>query len=252
MKLRNTLVKKTSAKTMPIKMLSLSLGLAVMLAFGVAAEASRPERGNEITRSNSFLAGHPDLHWRTLGSKNYSGGRFEDALKQFKRAARHADKVSQAMVAEMFWNGEGTEADRALAYAWMDLAAERGYKDLLAKREAYWNQLTPEEREQALTKGEAVYAEYGDAVAKPRIAAALRRARNNITGSRTGAVGTLRIQISDGVGGALEVNGSDYFASKYWEPREYFEWQEKIWNDRPRGQVDVGAVAPEGRASASE
>ncbi len=247
MKLQNSLVKSA-----PIKILSLGLGLAVMMMFGVVADASRPERGNEITQSSGFLSGHPDLRWRTSGTKSYGDGRFEEALKEFKRAARHADKISQAMVAEMYWRGEGTEVDRALAYAWIDLAAERGYKDLLAKREAYWNKLSPDEREQALAKGEAVYAEYGDAVAKPRIEAALRRARSATTGSRTGAVGALRIRISDGFGGYMEVDGSDYYASKYWEPREYFEWHERLWNERPRGQVDVGDVAPEGGASATE
>ncbi len=132
--------------------------------------------------------------------------------------------------------------DRALAYAWMDLASERAYKDLLARREGYWNALSEVERERALQQGASIYAEYGDDVAKPRIEAVLRRARSKTTGSRLGAVGALRIQISDGAGGMMEVDGSQYYASKYWKPEEYFTWQEKTWVDLPRGQVEVGEL----------
>jgi uncharacterized protein len=230
----------------------LGVGFGLMMVFGTTAMANKPERSNAMTQSSGFLSAHPDLRWRTEAVKSYSDGHFEEAMDRFKRAALHADKISQAMVAEMYWRGEGVEADRSLGYAWMDLAAERGYKDLLAKREAYWNQLSAVEREQAIAKGEDVYARYGDAVAKPRIEAALKRARSKITGSRTGAVGALRIQIADGFGGFMEVDGSQYYASKYWEPREYFQWHERLWNERPRGQVDVGELAPEGGEPANK
>lgn len=230
-----------------------ALGSLLIPQLGSAAEeGAKPEQPEALTQSASFLSGHPDLRWRTEGAKSYFDGRYEDALKQFKRAARHADKPSQAMVAEMYWRGEGVEADRAIAYAWMDLAAERHYRDLLIKRERYWADLEPTERERALVIGDAIYAEYGDAVAKPRIEAALRRARNQTTGSRTGFVGALKVMISDGAGGFLEVDGSQYYAAKYWKPEEYFRWQEQVWTDAPRGQVDVGELERAGRESRAE
>lgn len=229
--------------------LTLAMAFAPVAAFDARASAKAPERTNEVTQSNGFLSAHPDLRWRTEATKDYGEGRFEDALARFKRASRHADKISQAMVAEMYWRGEGTPVDRSLAYAWMDLAAERGYKELLAKREGYWNALSVDEREQAIAKGQAIYAEYGDAVAKPRIEAALRRGRSQTTGSRLGAVGALTIRIADGRGGILTVDGSQYYAEKYWEPRAYFEWHERLWTERQRGQVDVGEVSTEAGAS---
>ncbi len=222
-------------------------GLAV-----AAEESEKPQQPEALTQSASFLSGHPDLRWRTEAAKSYFAGRYEDALKQFKRAARHADKPSQAMVAEMYWRGEGVAADRAIAYAWMDLASERHYRDLLIKRERYWNELAPTERERALVIGDAVYAEYGDAVAKPRIEAALRRARSQTTGSRTGFVGALKVMISDGGGGFLEVDGSQYYAAKYWKPEEYFKWQEQVWVDAPRGKVDVGELEPAAKDSTAD
>ena len=214
----------------------------LLLASTQTAVAGKREEANAITQSESFLVGHPDLRWRTEGVESYGKGNFDKALKYFKRAARHADKPSAAMVGEMYWRGEGVPMDRALAYVWMDLAAERKYADLLARREVYWQQMTAEERDRALVEGAAVYAEYGDDVAKPRIVSALRRARSQTTGSRTGFVGALKVMISTGGGGFMEVDGSQYYASKYWEPKEYFTWQDKVWADLPRGQVDVGDV----------
>ena len=225
--------------------------LATLAGTAQAGDRKR-EEATAVTQSSSFLSGHPDLRWRTEGVKRYGEGDYANALKSFKRAARHADKPSAAMVAEMYWRGEGTEADRPLGYAWMDLASERGYRDLLAKREAYWNALNEDERQRALAVGEAIYAEFGDSVAKPRIEAALRRARSKTTGSRTGFVGALTLMISNGNGGFMEVDGSQYYADKYWEPKEYFNWQEKVWADLPKGTVNVGEVQSTTAAAADD
>ncbi len=221
---------------------------------GVQAREKR-EQAHALTQSYGFLSAHPDLRWRTEGVQSYEQGRYEEAMTRFKRASHYADKPSQAVVAEMYWRGLGVAADRALAYAWMDLASERSYKDLLARREGYWQALSEDERTRALQQGASIYAEYGDDVAKPRIEAVLRRARSKSTGSRLGAVdavGALRIWISDGAGGMLEVDSSQYYASKYWKPEEYFTWQEKTWVDLPRGQVEVGELESSGRTRTTE
>ena len=72
-----------------------------------------------------------DLRFRLHGLEEFKAGRHEDAFKFFQRASFYADKPSQGMVAEMLWNGQGVAKDPALAYAWMDLAAERGYVDMV-------------------------------------------------------------------------------------------------------------------------
>lgn len=218
------------------------LAMSFGLASGTVVARDKREQTNAITQSDSFMSGHPDLRWRTEGVESYGKGHFEEAMKRFKRAARYADKPSQAMVAEMYWRGEGVPQDRALGYVWIEMAAERGYRDFLAKREFFWKNMSQGERDRALADGVAIFDEFGDAMAKPRIERELRRARSQTTGSRTGHVGALTIMISNGAGGFMEVDGSQYYASKYWEPKEYFNWQEKIWADLPRGQVDVGAV----------
>src|SRR3546814_6828921 len=83
-------------------------------------------------------------------------------MDQFLRAARYADKPSQAMVAEMHWRGLGVPQDRELGYAWMDLAAERMYPNFVIKRERYWQLLDADQRSNAIERGQQLLAEYGD------------------------------------------------------------------------------------------
>lgn len=202
--------------------------------------ASDPNIDSNII-SAGFLAHHPDLLYRQRGSDAYQAEQHAEAMGYFRRAALYADKPSQAMIAEMLWQGEGGPADRAQAYAWMDLAAERGYRVFLAKRERYWNTLDAAERERALVEGQAVYARYGDAAAKPRIARVLRRGRQQTTGSRTGFVGNLKILVPGPNGGML-IDGSRYYDPRYWDPEQYAAWHDEIWMKPAPGRVDVGEV----------
>ena len=120
-----------------------------------------------------FVESHPDLRNYRLGLQSYRAGDLEKAFRYFRIASRYSDKPSQSLVAEMYWYGKGVEQDRPLGYAWMDLAAERGYVRLLGLREKYWEAMDAGERERALEVGEQVYADFGDAVAKRRLEVAL-------------------------------------------------------------------------------
>ena len=191
--------------------------------------------------SAGFLSSHPDLRYRLLGLEEFKQGRYEDALRFFQRAAFYADKPSQGMVAEMLWNGQGVAKDPALAYAWMDLAAERSYAGFLGLRERYWNTLSESERERALVEGEAIYAKYGDAAAQPRLATVLRRGRRNITGSRTGFAGNVQIYVP-GPGGFEQIDGTKFFDDRYWDPKQYQAWHDSIWMKPRIGRVSVGEV----------
>ncbi len=194
-----------------------------------------------ILSSESFINAHPDLMHRTRGLNAYKKDRFSEAFAHFKRGAKFADKPSQGMVAEMLWNGQGVEVNRALAYAWMDLAAERHYPTMLAHREKYWSVLSETERAQAISLGQEVYANYGDDIAKKRLATALRRAKNSVTGSRTGMVGTLSITIQTS-SGPQTIDGSQYYQDKFWKPELYAKWQDEAWKNPPSGKVDIGPL----------
>lgn len=198
----------------------------------------------EILRSAGFEGAHPDLWFRRLGAEARQSGRLEDARGYFRRAARFGDKLSQAAYAEMLWEGQGGHVDRSLAYAWMDLAAERGAPLALAHRERYWHRLDETERTRALEVGQAVYAEYGDAVALPRLERTMRRVANNVTGSRTGWVGRVDVSLGmdpSGRTGAPKP-GESYYADRYWKIDDYVRWQNEVLRTPvPEGRVDVGA-----------
>lgn len=208
------------------------------------APARKPPGIDPAVLTEGFLAAHPDLRWRREGVQAYEKGDYEAALTFFKRAARHADKPSQALLADMHWRGQGTAADRALGYIWMDLAAERLYQDFLVFRERYWAELSEAERSDALARGQALYAEYGDDVAKPRLEKVLRRERRNVTGSRLGFVGNLTIIPQTGplAGTGMTLSGERYYAKEYWEPERYWRLQDEIWKAPLRGRVRVGDV----------
>jgi len=193
-------------------------------------------RQQAILSSETFLSDHPDMLNRLRAMQALDKGDFVSAANYFRRSAHYADKQSQAAYAEMLWKGQGVPQDRAEAYAWMDLAAERGYPLFLSFREKYWDALDEEERRRAVEVGQQVYAEYGDDVAKPRMYKILRRALRKVTGSRTGFVGRLTI-IIPGVG---TFDGNTYYNKRFWEPKQYWEWQEEVVAGAREGKVIVG------------
>jgi len=225
------------------------LFLLALLACSASPAGASSSDDPLIVGSRGFLDAHPDIRLRERAGSDYRAKRYREAFNEFKDAARYADKTSQAMVAEMLWNGQGTSVDKPLAYAWIDLAAERGYASLIVQRERYWSELDATQRARAVSVGEGVYAEYGDAVAKPRMERELRSARLAITGSHLGRVGTLAIPgkvrtapgAAAGIGDMVDVvDGSRYFDARYWEPAQYWKWQDQQWRNAD-SHVEVGA-----------
>ncbi|MGA6539140.1 MULTISPECIES: hypothetical protein [Stenotrophomonas] len=218
--------------------------LCGLVGAAAAAEADAPvfdPWAADVLGSETFLASHPDMRYRKLGNEAMQGGRPEQARSYYRRGARYADKLSQAALAELLWNGVGGPADRAAAYAWMDLAAERGDRFLLVHRERYWAALDPAERDRALVEGQALYDTYGDAVAKPRQEREMRRGRNEVTGSRLGWIGALKMTVrgEDGQQQAMPVDR--FLQDRYWEPAQYWHWQAQAMEQMQRaGTVEVG------------
>jgi len=219
---------------------ALGLALATSGSTAVMAQEANADKDAVMT-SDGFLSFHPDLRHRLSGLGDYRKKNYAEAFASFMRAARFADKPSQGMIAEMLWNGQGVEVDRARAYVWMDLAAERGYKMMLVKRENYWDGLTEAERAQALEIGDAIYLEYADKFAKPRLEQRLRQARLRTTGSRTGFVGSLVIEIPT-PSGSRSIDGSTYYKDEYWKPAQYWRMQDSDWKDFGEGSVEIGEI----------
>lgn len=223
------------------RLIALFVCLALSLsATGYAGPASKGEL--DTINTASFLNAHPDMKYRLEGWAAFDDGRYDDALGHFVRASNYADKVSQAMLAQMHWEGKGIAIDRALAYAWSDLAAERGYPRLVAQRERYWSELDPAERMHALEAGKTLYAEYGDEVAKPRMAMHLRKAYRSMVGKRPRR--DAEIFVPDANGDWISIPGRDFYAAKFWEPERYQEWVDQTWAAPPRGNVRAGELEP--------
>lgn len=229
----------------PFHSKTLLLLLVSALAAGPAVAQKRdPAAANPtidpVLVAAGFLDGHPDLRYRARGLDEYGRRNHTAAFEQFKRAAWYSDKPSQAIVAEMLWIGLGVPMDRALAYVWMDLAAERDYRSFKQKRDMYWRQLDEIERARAVREAPAIVAEYADAAAEPRLHAVLVRERRRATGSRLGST-TSPMSIS--VPGVGIIDSTAYYRPRYWEPEQYRAWQDSVWTDlRVIGTVDVGEV----------
>lgn len=226
---------------MPFKALACLCLLAGAFALPVAAQTADNSDERIIMSSAGFLSGHPDLRYRLSGLDKFKKGDYDGALTHFRRAARYGDKPSQGMLGEMFWEGSGVPQDKAMGYVWMDLAAERAYPLMLAKRERYWSELDAEGRARALELGHEAYAEYGDDVAKVRLERELRQAKRNTTGSRVGNVGALTIYIPT-PSGTETIDGSKFYDEKFWDVDQYLQWQDQDWVNNAEGTVDVGEV----------
>ncbi len=223
--------------------------VSVLLLIGTgAAIASTPSWRDDIVATDDvavmdqgYLDAHPDQLFRARGVELLGSGRGTEVIKNLRRAARYGDKPSQALLGALLWEGVEVPMDRAAAYAWMDLASERGYREYLVTREQYWEELSESERVRAVKVGGPIYDGYADVVAKPRLNRQLRHAVRSITGSRTGFVGNLSIIQMDRYTG--NVDGNRFYDRRHWDPKQYWRVQDQLWNPHaPRGHVEVGPL----------
>lgn len=232
---------RRSAPTIAVLLLAMTTASPAWAKKSNAAPPPDPTQ-DALMLTAGFLNGHPDLRFRLLALEKRQAGKLDDAFKFFQRAAYYGDKPSQGMVAEMLWNGTGTEQDKAAAYAWMDLAAERGYEGFLELRERYWAGLDEAQRERATMLGQDIYARYGDDAALPRIANEIRRERKNVTGSRTGFAGNVKIYVPGPAGSMEQIDATKFYDDRYWDPKQYQAWHDAIWMKPRVARVDVGSV----------
>ena len=201
------------------------------------AQAQADPTNNSTMLAAGFMEGHPDLLYRSQGLQAYERGDYAKAMERFRLAAQYADKASQAIIGEMLWAGRGAERDRVMALVWMDLAAERSYPRFMNTRNGFWNALSPAERQRARNLADNLYSEYGDTVAEPRLAKALRRAKTRMSGSRVGSqVSSVQIVVP----GQGSIDGSQFYNPRYWDPKQYRAWHDQFWENAREGRVDVG------------
>ena len=236
---------------------------AIMLvaALGAAHAAEDPLNDSSVQKTlramaNASTWGHPDQFGEFAGLRYYAHHDYKNALKYFKVGAYYADKLSQLSIGLMYLNGEGVAKDPVTAYAWLSVAAERAYPDFVATRDRVKATLTPAQLQQADAVIKTVAARYGDAVAKPRMAAKLRLTQMQITGSRTGfdsGITQLSTKATCGpsvvVGGDVTpqagCGGPSMYARSRWDPKTYFTMRDAEW----KATVSVGALQEGGKAA---
>lgn len=194
-------------------------------------------------------ADHPNERYRLFGQKAAATGNWGDAARDFRLAARYADKYSQHRLSLLYWHGIGVAEDRVEAYIWADLAAERGYPQFLAIREKMWAELTPAQQAAVGERGPARYAEYGDPVAKKRFSAALGQGRMNVTGSRTGFVGFLGVSTPEQLRGSLPnvVDGLEIakiHTPERSDPERYWAHEDRVWKHAIVKVGEIEATTP--------
>jgi len=189
---------------------------------------------------NASTWGHPDLFGMTVGMRRYADHQYRAALHYFEIGARYADKLSQLSIGLMHLNGEGTPKNPLLAYAWFDLAAERGYPSFVATRDELKAQLAPQQLKDAMALRATLAERYADAVAKPRMALELRWGQMQFTGSRTGFDSGVVQSSSRHCGPALIIGGravpqlgcgafNPFLQKDNWQPDQYFAARDREW-----------------------
>ena len=146
----------------------------------------------------------------------------------------------------MYLKGEGVRTDRATAFAWIDLASERGYLAYVATRDRVRATLTQEELARVEEVRKEISEKYGDVVAKPRIAEELRRGLRMMTGSRAGFDSGVKFLPLDevfhtgalGSAEARTVCANGFWAAECWQPDFYFAMRDRQLN----ATVTVGPV----------
>jgi hypothetical protein len=221
----------------------------------------RPQADPQIERvltsmNNASTWGHPDLFGEFAGMRLYSEGHYKSAIKYFKYGARYADKLSQLSIGLMYENGRGVGQDSVTACAWLALAAERKYPSFIATRDRVCEALTPAQHDQAVAVLDKLMPEYGDAVAKKRMARALEIAKTQGTGSRLGFdSGVTTIGVNKGGCGGPTIadapiagcGSTDFWSPWRWDPKKYFTARDARW----RGVVTVGSVEDVHHAAAA-
>ena len=83
------------------------------------------------------------------GRRAWDAGRAAEALQQWLTAADQGDRRAMLALGQLYLQGLGAPQDYVLAHMWFNLAASRGAKGAIGRRDALVAKMTPSERAEA-------------------------------------------------------------------------------------------------------
>ncbi|HEY9130148.1 MAG TPA: hypothetical protein VIM98_00210 [Dyella sp.] len=153
------------------------LALALLLPLGAAAQETSTASAAEIPTDKDLantrcIIGEekflPSDYYYCLAAQSYGQKKYRYAVQFFKDAAGWGSKQAQYVLGVMALNGDHQPVDRALALAWLSLAAERPGSRFAGPYNEVLKQSTPRERDAAKALLAKMAPVYADATAAAR------------------------------------------------------------------------------------
>jgi hypothetical protein len=138
----------------------------------------------------------------------YDEKEYKKAYKKYLYLAKVGDSFAQYRVSYMKNYGQGTREDRIAAFGWAALSAQNGAENLVSYRDALWQELSAEDKEEALEEGEKLLARYGNLALAEKARKAGQRRLRTCTGSRLSTRCESVVVTSLGIGMGMEVPGN--------------------------------------------
>jgi uncharacterized protein len=193
-------------------------------AQGAAIQSDGDTHQSLNAMDKTYTEGHPDIINEFAGMHRYAEGDYAGAMQRFLVAASYADKPSQLSIGLMYLNGQGVQKDPATAWAWISIAAERGYPQFVSTKNDLWLQLSSEQRQQARATEQQLYAQYGDPTAQPRMLQALQQGMANAN-SASNSIGAAQNYCAQ----SHAKECADLYAKWFWDPNSYFAGRDSTW-----------------------
>lgn len=208
-----------------LRLLSIALVLMVGLHSPLAAAGIG---GADLQEGESRAL--PGMYYFQKGNEYSKRGSTEAAIDLWKIAAGWAMKDAQYNLGITYFKGAGVPADRPLGLAWLALAAERKDATFSRSLAAAWDESSPAEHALANARWRELRERYADGVALPLAKRRYESEVAQITGSRAGISGHVRVWTP----------GGDYDGAVY---KARLQQQADIAFGRaPRGEVEVGTL----------
>lgn len=215
-------------------------GLALVLA-GLALPAAAEEAPPRDPGLGLGYSEHVPSAWEMRqGRQKYRSGNFTGAYWHYLNAAVWADKFAQYNIGVMYLRGEGVEFDAVRGWAWLELAAERGYPDMVQAADQLYELLDAEQR----AEGERILREellpdYGDETRVPATARRMDRELRKATGTRTGSQAALSfLRVYDGSG--ISRRGDEYYAAAKWDFERIVRFETQLMKDLANAGASLG------------